>query len=73
MRREITGRVQYSTLEGGHWLILSDDGKTYLPINMPTQYKAEGCRVSVSAILLQDVASIGMMGEVIRITRFETL
>ena len=73
MRKEITGKVQYSSLEGGHWLILSDDGNTYLPINMPTQYKADGCRVNISAIILQDVASIAMLGEVIRITRFETL
>lgn len=73
MKKEIIGRVKYAPLEGGHWLIVSDNGKTYLPINMPTQYKADGCRVNVSAIVLEDVASIAMMGEVIRITRFETL
>ena len=73
MRKEITGRVAYSSLEGGQWIIHSDDGKIYTPINMPAQYKADGCRVNISAIVLEDVASISMMGEVIRITRFETL
>jgi len=61
------GNVTYVNLEGGFWGILSDDGKKYDPINLPEEYKREGLRVQVAAVV-KNVVSIHMWGAVIEIT-----
>ena len=54
------GTVRYIPLEGGFYGIIADDGKKYLPLNLPEKYKHDGLRVCFRAKLRKDVATISM-------------
>jgi len=62
-----TGTVKYITIEGGFWGIISDDGKNYDPRNLPAEFKQEGLRVQVEAVV-KDGFSIHMWGTIIDVT-----
>jgi len=69
----IEGISRYENLEGGFWIIEGDNGRKFFPINMPEQLKTPGARVSITATILKDAFTIGMMGDPIRITGFSTI
>ncbi len=69
----ITGTIHYSDLEGGHWIIKSQDGTSYIPIEVPEQLKYDGAHVKVSATKIEGAFSMMMTGELIRIISFTTL
>lgn len=63
--------VQHRQIEGGSWVIKSEDGTTYEPTDLPEEYRKEGLRVRVWANRLDDRASIRMIGPIISIQRIE--
>lgn len=70
--KEIKGRVVYNDLEGGFWGIIDEDGKKYVPVNMPEQLKIEN---KWSTIVLTEKsfdAGIQMWGTYVEIISFET-
>lgn len=68
---EFTGTIKYRQLEGGVWLIESDDGTTYEPNTVPSAFRKEGLVVQVWADRREDRASIHMAGPIIEIKRIE--
>jgi len=69
---KIKGTVRHITLETGFWGIESDDGKKYIPVNMPEQLKTEGRKVEVDADLISNMSGLHMWGEYVKVTSFET-
>ena len=63
----ITGKVHYISLEGGFWGIIARDGRKFDPVNLPQKYQKEGLKISFTAEKIEDVASIHMWGQIIRI------
>lgn len=68
----ITGKVVFLSFEGGAYGIIDQNGKKYLPINMPNQLKKDGANV-VCSVRPADVESIIMWGDPVYIYSFETL
>lgn len=69
----ITGKSVFVDLEMGFWGIESEDGKKYLPINMPEQLKENGALVSCKAIEVDDFVSMQMWGVPIKLVSFQTI
>ena len=64
---EIRGTVVFRDLEGGFFIIESDDGKTYEPLDLPVAYQKDGMKVTATVCVRNDVASIRMAGDIIEI------
>lgn len=67
------GRVTYVTVEGGAWVLRSDAGETYEPLNLQPAFHHEGLRVRVGADVRDDLASYLQVGPIIEIRRIERL
>ena len=67
------GHVTYAEIETGGWVLVSDAGQTYEPLNLSDEYKREGLRVRVEADYRRDRASILMIGPIIEIKRIGQL
>lgn len=61
------GTVRHLDLEGGQYVIESQDGTRYQPIDLPEAFRREGLRVDVQAIRREDMMSIGMTGPMIEL------
>ena len=70
---QITGKVVFEDIEGGHWGIMDAQGQIWRPIEMPEQLKHHGQEVTVSAQVLEDIMSIVMWGTPIKLTGFHTI
>lgn len=62
-----TGTVVWLDLEGGFYAIRSDDGGTYEPTNLPSEFERDGLRVRFRALIREDVGSFRMVGPVIQL------
>ena len=69
---KIKGKVIFEDLGMGFWGIVGDDGREWLPVNMPNQLKVKGAVVEISAVE-SDMESIAMWGTPIEIISFHTL
>lgn len=70
---EVTGRVAYLELEGGGWVIESNSGITYEPLNLAKQYKKQDLPVRVVATKRPDRMSVLQVGPIIEIQSIESL
>ena len=68
-----TGEIKYIDLEGGFYGIVADDGEHYDPIDMPSEFKEDGLRVSFIVKILENQGSIHMWGSVVKILKIEKL
>ncbi len=55
------------------WLIESDDGHTYAPINLSEEYQDDALRVRFEFEKRNDLASTCMQGIIIELNRIEKL
>ena len=55
------------------WLIVSEEGITYEPINLDEEFKSKGLHVKFTFIERTDMASICMQGRIIELTKIEIL
>lgn len=55
------------------WLIVSEKGIKYEPINLDEEFKSKGLKVKFTFIERTDMASICMQGRIIEIIRIEKL
>ena len=65
------GTVVHKDVEGGFFVIESDDGRVYDPINLPDRFKKHGLKVNVAAKLRNDMGSIHMVGDIIEIVEID--
>jgi len=67
------GRVAYISLEGGFYGIYGDDGVSYDPINLPTDFQKDSLRVLFEGKILTEQSSTHMWGKLIELKRIENL
>lgn len=72
MKYQIKGKVVFEDMSGGFWGIIGENGKQYLPVNMPEQLKVKGAQVELS-VEDSDQGSIFMWGSPVKILSFHTL
>ncbi len=64
---QIAGKVVYQDIGMGFWGIIGDDGKEWLPVNLPSRYQVKNKRVQLTAKIAEDTMSIFMWGTMIEI------
>ena len=67
---KISGKIAYQDLGTGFWGIIGDDGREWLPTNLPTSMEVEGKRVRLNARPV-DGMSMFMWGTMIEIIPFK--
>lgn len=73
MEGGITATVRYIELEGGFYGIMSDDGESYMPMNLTDEYKEDGLRIIFKMRHRKDVMSFQMWGKNVEITEIQKL
>ena len=63
----IQGKVVYQELGMGFWGIIGEDGKEWLPINLPTHLQEKDKLVAVKAKIVEDGVSMFMWGTMVEI------
>lgn len=69
---KINGTVVHLAFENEAYGIVDQEGKKYLPVNMPVQLKRDGAKVMIR-YRPADVVSAMMWGQSIYIYSFETI
>jgi hypothetical protein len=62
-----TGTVTHIDLEGGAWLIVTDDDKRYDAHGLPEEFQHEGLRITFSGKLPKDATCIHMAGTILEV------
>jgi hypothetical protein len=65
--------VRWISLEGGFYGLVAEDGRRYLPVNLPEEYKKDGLKIRVRGKIKTDVATIYMWGTPLEIMEIEVL
>lgn len=69
----LTGKVEFTDLEGGVWVFRGDDGKTYQLAGGDRHLKKDGARAELQGEVLDGVSSIAMVGPVLRVKQYKFL
>ncbi len=64
---EITGMVRFTSVEDGCWMIEGDDGHTYEPVNLPTEYLVDSLRVRATVEYRSDLTSTCQLGSIVEV------
>jgi len=67
---QFAGTVHRLDVEGGVWVIRDPQGATYQPTNLPETFRKEGMSVEAEGRRRDDLASIGMAGTLVDLTRW---
>ena len=62
------GNVKYILVEGAFYGIVADNGAHYDPINLPSEFKKDGMRVTFAASKVEGAQSTRMWGQIVKIT-----
>ena len=63
----VTGKIVYQDLGMGFWGIVGDDGREWLPVNLPTILQVKGKRVRVNVRQVEDGVSMFMWGTMVEL------
>lgn len=63
----ISGKIVYQELGMGFWGIIGDDGKEWLPINLPKRYEIKDKRIHIKAKLVEGGVSMFMWGTMVEL------
>ncbi|XOV77816.1 MAG: hypothetical protein ACFHVJ_12775 [Aestuariibacter sp.] len=55
---ELSGKVVFKTFEGGFYAIDGDDGKKYLPLNLPEHAQKAGIKVAMQVEIKAGIMTI---------------
>ncbi|NND31746.1 MAG: hypothetical protein HKN76_04085 [Saprospiraceae bacterium] len=72
MMHKIKGKVVFLDLGPGSWGILGEDGRQWLPVEMPNQLKVRDAEVMITA-KESDLDSMIMWGVPVEIVSYHTL
>jgi hypothetical protein len=67
------GKITYVDVEGGFYGITAEDGRRFMPTNLPDKFKQTGLVVAVQAILTENVIGIHMWGQYIELLQIDVL
>ena len=62
-----TGEVKYIDIEGGFYGIVSNDGRCYDPINLPSEFMNDGLQINFKVKILENQISFHMWGTLVEI------
>ncbi len=62
------GTVRKNDLEGGHWQLVADDGKTYVLEGTLRGIDQDGAKVEIDGSVDRDAMSFAMTGPTLRVT-----
>ncbi|MDP3052022.1 MAG: hypothetical protein Q8N42_00780 [bacterium] len=65
--KTIKGTVHYISIEGGFWGIVTDDGKKYDPIYLPSELRRPGLRAEFRLMILEGHVGLRMWGTLVEI------
>jgi hypothetical protein len=65
--KKLSGVIKKSDLEGGHWLLVTEDGKEYQLDG--AEDLAEGARVVVEGTVEKSAFGIGMTGPIFKVSK----
>lgn len=65
---KLTGTVERSDLEGGHWLLVTSDGARYQLEG--ANGLIDGQRVEVSGAIAKDAFGIGMTAPILKVSKW---
>lgn len=66
----LVAEVRWIPLEGGFYGLLTQDGRRFLPINLPDEFRKDGLRVTVKG-RIKEVATIYMWGKPFEVHKIE--
>lgn len=69
----LRGTVRKLGLEGGVWAVVTDEGKSVELIDPPAELQRDGQRVEIEADRSGADATIGMVGDAVRVRSFRKL
>ncbi|OUD14961.1 hypothetical protein [Thioflexithrix psekupsensis] len=67
------GKITYVDVEGGFYGITADDGRRFMPTNLPDKFKQAELAVAVQAVIAEDVIGIHMWGQSIELLQIDVL
>ena len=73
MTSKFTGTVHKTDLEGGSWLLRTDQGVVYQLNGGDKELMTDGKRVEVEGEIESESLGIAMMGDVLRVRSYRTL
>lgn len=62
------GTVRRNDLEGGHWQLEAEDGKTYVLEGTTGAIEADGARVEIDGAVDKDAMGFAMTGPILKVT-----
>ena len=65
----ITGVIRHLTVEGGVYVIQSDDGGTFNPTNLPLEFRRDGLAVEAEGRRRDDMGGIHQVGPLLELDR----
>jgi hypothetical protein len=65
--------LRWIPLEGGFYGLVAEDGRKFLPLNLPDDFRKDGLKTRVRGIIREDVATIYMWGTPLEIIEIEVL
>jgi hypothetical protein len=69
---KLTGTIRKSDLEGGHWILESEDGARY-QLQGQTGSLKDGARAEVHGTIDQGAFGIGMTGPIVKVSKIDLL
>jgi hypothetical protein len=70
---KFVGRVSRSDLEGGHWVLITDQGVTYQLQGGGADLLKDGARAEVEGRVAAGQMGLAMLGEILEIKRYRLL
>lgn len=70
---KVSGVVQYRDLEGGVWVLVGDDGRTYQLAGGDRKIKQDGRRVEAEGDVDSGALTLQMAGPVFRVKSYKAL
>jgi len=63
----LTGTVHHLDLEGGVYVIRTEDGTQYRPIELPEEFRVDGLPVEAEATRRDDIMTVDMVGTAVEL------
>ncbi|NJL98923.1 MAG: hypothetical protein HC818_08220 [Synechococcaceae cyanobacterium RM1_1_27] len=67
-----TGTIEFLDLEGGVWVLTTDQGQHYALFRAPQELLIEGLGVTIQGSLKSDMMTAAQVGEVLEVQSFTT-
>ena len=65
--------VKWISLEGGFYGLVAEDGRKFLPLNLPEEFKKDGLKVRIRGKIKKDIVTVYMWGIPLEILEIEIL